>query len=293
MPLVVIVIGLVGLVPVRFMGWAQGLGELSTMLVAPVSHPLSRAGAWMSRAQTADDRSRQEAMLEEDRDRWKTLYQREQDENRRLRERIRDLQAGLAVAAPVGVRQITAPVVGRSASLSSDAMTIRAGKRSGVTEGSVAVVGGVQLVGRVDEVGERVSRVIPLTDRGAGIVQGVVLLEVDGSRTVACSLSAGEDGTLRGLLGALVNHSSGRSPTPLNEGEIAPGQEVRVLDSEGWPASAQMLVIGTVVEVRPVPDSPLRREVVVKPAVELSRIAEVVVRIPLGADEQNDGEGGG
>ena len=79
------------------------------------------------------------------------------------------------------------------------------------------------------------------------------------------------DGTLRG--DAAYDPQDPDAAT-----RIAVGQVVRLDDGE-WPASAQMLVLGTVEAVEPAPDSPLRPVVIVRPTVALDRVTEVIVRV--------------
>ena len=52
------------------------------------------------------------------------------------------------------------------------------------------------------------------------------------------------------------------------------------LQDPNWPASAQMLIIGKIVRVEPKPTEPLRQVITVRPVYDLSRLGEVVVRIP-------------
>jgi hypothetical protein len=61
------------------------------------------------------------------------------------------------------------------------------------------------------------------------------------------------------------------------------GQIVRLSD-DGWPRSAQALIVGRVVSVGPKPSSPLRLVVTVRPEYDLRRLSQVILLTPGDAD---------
>ena len=279
------------LLPARWTRWLDGARELATTVVAPVSHPVASLGAWLRPAVANNDLSRLEVQLEAELNQWRRQYLRVSEENQRLRALIRDLQDGTAVAPTVPVRQLSVPVIARSAAQGGRVLTVRAGSASGVVPGTVAVVDGVHLVGAVREVGARISTIVPVTDISAGLIQGVVMLDDAGGLVMGCSLNPVGDGTLRGPVGVLGGVGAGNDEDDQSLADrLQPGQIVRLLDRAGWPESAQMLVLGRLESVEQADDSRLRRVIVVRPVVAIHRASEVVLRIPLGA---GTGEGDG
>ena len=74
---------------------------------------------------------------------------------------------------------------------------------------------------------------------------------------------------------------------------LQPGVEV-VLDDPAWPESAQMFTIGIVERVEQDENQPLRSVIVVRPrdGLELRRVREVVLRVPVDLDEDPSDEAG-
>ncbi|MEM7623131.1 MAG: rod shape-determining protein MreC [Planctomycetota bacterium] len=164
--------------PVRFLGWTDGLGHLLATVLAPVSHPMVVVSTWLAPADRggaagglagngrltgdAAELAEQVRVLEQ-------AWLREIEENRRLRARLDELQAGRAFNEEIRVRLGAYPVIGSSSDPTSAAMRVRAGSGDGVTvRSTVATTAGTQLVGRVIDVGSSVSTVVPITDPGAG-----------------------------------------------------------------------------------------------------------------------------
>ncbi|MEM7756316.1 MAG: rod shape-determining protein MreC [Planctomycetota bacterium] len=282
MSVVVLALLVLSITPVRFLGWVELAGHLPQTLVVPISHPMTAVGRWFTPARRVidDDRVRQ---LELENDRLTGLYLQQIRQTERYRTLAETLQRGRSLGTDVPVALATVPVVGVSSDASSSLLTVRAGTRDGVTRNTVATVDAVQLVGKVDDARTRTSTVRPITDPSVAQVQGLVMLTDLGSEGLACVLRPTGDGRLRGDLEYL-------SPTPdrPTAPEVTVGMTVR-LDDPSWPAGAQMLVLGTVERVEPSDDSPLRRVVIVKPTVDLRRVSEVVLRIPVDTGDDQDG----
>lgn len=278
-----VALAITALLPSRFLGWAGWFGTLAQTLAAPISHPVTRFARWVApaapRIPGEDAPSRAWRLRAEE---FETLYLRERAENQALLQQISDLQSGLELNPGLGVRQVATPVIGASADLSSGLLAIRAPRGSGITPGStLAVVEGVQLLGRVDSVRALIAQIRPITDRSAGRVEGAVVLgSFPDSPRLRCSLTPRGDGSLSGPVedpGSAVAQSA----------ILAVGQRVRLVD-RSWPESAQELILGEVAAIEPNPEQPLRRMVVVRPLVELARVSEVVLRIPVARDGRPD-----
>jgi len=262
---------LLGLAPMRYTGWVSWIAEPVVRLIAPLSGPVASVTRWATRPSAADLGERDIARLIEDRDLAIQRHLRERALNAELRRRIEDLNAAIALNPDLAARQVTAPVIARASDPSSTVLTVRAGSDLGVGLRDVVTVRGVQLVGRVARVTGGTAYVTPITDEAsADSLRAVVMLESDVG--LACLLTPTGEGTLAGD----VEDARGPDGEPI--GEPAEGMTVRLLDHDYWPSHAQMLVVGTVERVASAPDQPLRKRVVVRPTVDLTRVGEVTVR---------------
>jgi hypothetical protein len=275
-PLVVaaLLLCVLGLLPLRWTGWIGWFGDLAWRVVAPVSHPISEMARWVSPGGDLVLSDQPEAVLASELELTRQALLRERADNDRLRALIEDLQRGFSVDLSSPVRPLARPVIGNPSDLAGGVLMVRAGRDDGVTTNTVVTFDGMQLVGRVERVLGSVCEVRPITAKRSGRLDGLVMLEADGSVTLACSLTPNGDGTLSGPV---------MEPAALATGpQLALGQDVRLLGRDGsWPTSAQMLLIGRVVSIDPAPGQPLRRWVTVEPLVELRTISQAVLRIPL------------
>ncbi|KAA0216728.1 MAG: hypothetical protein DYG94_13080 [Leptolyngbya sp. PLA3] len=274
LPLTVFTLCVVALIPLRFLEWLNPLSGLAMRVIAPISHPVSEVSRWVVPGRVDPLTDAPEQVLAEELERTRQAYLREKVENDRLRTVIEDLQRGFALGARSDVRPLTASVVGNPSDLSSGTLLVRAGSGAGVNAHTVATFQGTQLVGRVVRVLGAVSEVRPITARRAGRIDGAVMLAPDGSQMLACSLTPTDDQMLSGP----VTEPDVADPAH----PLAVGQDVRLRTTDGsWPDSAQMLLIGRIVEIQPAPGQSLRRWIVVKPLADLQAISQVVLRIPL------------
>ena len=282
MPVAVVFLLVTAVLPARATRWVDGLSQLALAAVTPISHPMAVVSRWLAPA----DRTATSGELEEARqraERFEFLWRRERGEVERLRAIVEDLQSGRSFDTSVPVELAAFPVVGVSSDPTSAALRIRAGRSDGLVEMStVATTGGTQLVGRVVEVGATLSIVLPINDPGSSqVIFGEVVVDGDAlgsegiSRTLRCALTEVASGRLIG--DAEVLDATPERPNPPRP---APGMVVRLSDS-AWPASAQQLVIGVIEEVTPDEEQPLRPRIAVRPTVQLRRVGEVVLRIPV------------
>ncbi|MCB9846555.1 MAG: hypothetical protein H6811_11300 [Phycisphaeraceae bacterium] len=256
--------------PIRYTAWVGWFGDLATRLIAPISHPVLQLVRWVSPARVREDPPEQRLKLE-DAARFQALYLRAARENAALRERVRDLQNGVALNPDPDVSLLTASVIGISTDLSRLLLRTRIGTEAGVQPRTVATVRGVQLLGRVVHAARGLSEIRPLTDDGADTVLGRVVLTEDG-QGLLCTLEPDGAGNLRGAV-----EDPGQRPD-LPAIEIEPGLLVR-LDDDAWPRHAQMLELGRVTRVDRAEDQPLRRIITVRPAMDLSRVSDIELRI--------------
>ncbi|MFO0833107.1 MAG: rod shape-determining protein MreC [Phycisphaerales bacterium] len=264
-------------VPMRWQGWVTALGGLTQTLVAPVSGPVTHLVRWVAPAAPPRPTDEHYASLEQENQQLRTQVFAQTQENQRLREQL----AQLRVVVPSGnanVDFLPTQVVGASSDLAGQAVVLRAGSRDGVQVGDVVTTDFVQVMGRVCSVTARTSTVLPITADRAEEMEAVVL---SSPTTVRCRLAPIGGGLLRGDLEDKRDPQSGKPIEP------SVGDEVRLNDPTRWPASAQMLVLGTVQGVEPSPKQPLRKVVVVRPTVpDLSKVAEAVLRVAPGSARQ-------
>lgn len=271
----ILVLLVMGLLPIRLTAWAGWFGDLLTTLTAPVSDPAARISRWLSPAAPRTAQPEQIRLLEREREELLRLYRLEREEVTRLRTLIADLQAGAALYPEAKVRQILAPVIASSSDRSSTVIRVRAGRSSGVDRGSVATTAGVQLVGRVQSVSERICDIVPITDAGAGPITGMILLDAT-SAGPTCLLKPTGTGTLSGPVEDMTGIAPRRG--------IEPGMRI-LLQDPTWPRAAQMLLIGIVESAEPAPNQPLRTVVTVRPTLRLDRVGEIVLRTSPGGED--------
>lgn len=277
-----VVLFLLSVVPMRFTRWTTGFADVALTVSAPVSNAVRWVADPLTRPfrRTADPE-----LAEQYKQELEVARQRALDLELKVRELERlvfELQRGADLTPELGVRQLVAPVIGRFSEASSAALQVRAGASRGVVENSVAVVEGLQLLGKVERVTSAWCVVRPITDDAAGGIMALVMTDRSLDSGIQCRLEPAGGGLLKGPA-TWVYDETRRAPV-----EITVGMTVRLRD-ETWPRSAQMLIVGEVVEVSPAPDEPTRTVITVAPTVPLQRVSEVVLRVPI--DPQGTGEG--
>lgn len=274
------VLVVLGLLPPKAIGWLGWMDGTATFVFSPVQHPLGWMVKWFEgskergEAKEPDaEKTRQIAQLQ-----FELLN--EQDQNDRLRQQIMDLQRGLALNPDVP-RQVFAPIIGGSADLSSGVLTAKAGEREGIEVGSVAVAGGVNLVGRVTKVSGRTCLILPITrkSKATQYIRAVVMLN-ETERGPQCDLATTGSGT---LVGTMMDRIGNQTYSAV---DIQAGMIVRLADTT-WPGSSQMLVVGEVKSIEMEPTG--HRKIVVEPRLRLDRVSEVWLRVTGGEDKAGGG----
>jgi hypothetical protein len=263
---------LLAIAPPSWVRWSDALANPGQTLLAPVRAPVNRLFS-LSPMAGVDPRTIDAATIRQQCDEYLTALKRSEVENETLRQKIAELQRGIELNPGLALRQYTAQVIGHASDLSSDALNVRAGKRQGVEGRAVAVARGVHLVGRVASVQDRTCTVTAITDRSFSGLRGVVMVN-DTLAGPECYLEKAR------RAGQLVFTLEDREITDPASGRpfiVGPGQTVRVKDPT-WPMPAQMLIIGKVVSVEPKPESPLRRIVIVRPELDVTRVSELTLR---------------
>lgn len=276
---------LMAVTPAWMSRWVGNLNGPLTTLLGPVTHPVRSLVLFLRGPEGAPDWQNPalaQIKLQLDESNLELQQSRRQIDD--LRKQIMDLSRGMELVPTVRVKQIPGvPVIG-GAGDAAGLVSVRAGKREGVEPNAVAVVRGVHLVGRVRRVDDRVSSVQSILDRSIGLIAGVVMLD-DVRVGPICPLEA--DGT-GALVGRLQHTDDPNNPSP----QVTAGMLVRLQDS-AWPETAQMLILGRVERVEPMPKQPLRMVVTVRPEYHLDRASEVTLRMADRAEASPVGRTGG
>lgn len=269
----VALLGAFALLPARWSVWLGGVREPVLAVLTPAAAPARWVGRMIrparDRASLSDPGV---AEIERERDHFQMLWRQSEQKVGDLEKLVTELQQGRVLHAGLDLVQVVAPIVGAATDLTDGALQARGGRDRGVTKNTVAVVEGVQLVGRVVEVHATTCFIRPVTmwSPSSRAVYFRAVVDVGQSAPVAglpmCQLTAQSDGTLRGELDADARG-------------VEVGQIVRLRDP-AWPPAAQMKVLGRVVEVKPKETQPLRKMVTVKPDLDLRRVSQVVLYTP-------------
>lgn len=270
-PGVVFFLIVMSLSPLKWVRWVEPFGNITTAVLTPGSAVVSIGSRWLLPKRKQEGQTDLEKTLLEEVEHYKTLYLRGKQQTEKLQRQIEELQRGQAIYTELPVRQMLVPVVGTSSDLSSGLLRIRGGESLGITpENTVAVAGGLQIVGRLSDVTGATSLVQPITSKGAGKIAGKLMVDEPNGVGLMCLLEPLGDGRLRGQVESPA--SGAQAPAP------EAGQTVRLSDDR-WPASSQMFILGKVESVEQDPASPLRTVITVVPTVNIERLSEVTLRI--------------
>jgi hypothetical protein len=258
------------LMPVRYLGWVTWIADGPvTLCTAPIERTLGLVvNRFVDRRENDGADSTQNNALVARVQQLEFELLNQQSENEKLRAQVAEYQLGLSLNPDVP-RQLFARIIGGGADLSAGIIKAKAGSNEGVEVGSVAVVKGVNLVGRVARVESRFCFILPITERASGRIEGLIMLG-DKESGPACSLTPSGAGALQGPVIYPADQ-------PQVIAAIRPGLLVRLADGR-WPASSQMLVLGLIDRVDLATNQ--RQIVTVRPVVPLDRVPEVVLRIP-------------
>lgn len=253
--------------------WAAYLRDPVETIVGPIQATLSRLVRQRPERTAGPGGPADEALLRE-LDEYKLRYHQLTMEVDRLNRQIADLSRGAAIMRDLPVRQLAAAVIGSGSDPTDTTLKVRAGSREGVVVNSVAVVGGVHLIGRVVDVRRLECFIRPITDRASDLIQGSIYL-TDDIKGPLCALRPTGQGTLRGDVEFQPDPTD---PAAGGTGgaEIKPGMTVR-LEDDNWPPHAWALVIGLVEEVEVLDNQ--RRRITVRPVYRPDRVSQVTLRV--------------
>lgn len=275
--------------PPRWLGVSGWMALPVQFAIQPAQQKLGSAVNWVrGRDKLPSGVTPGMAEMEKQRDLLAFQLRQAEEQIKELRRVISEISHSVEINPGQAIKLITAQVIGGPADLSSKALTVKAGRAQRVEVGSVAVQHAVHLVGRVASVTERTCTVVPITDRSQRggdqqmFLDCVIMIDME-RRGPMCQLKPIEHGKLQGLVmadPALRDPTTGATPA------IAVGMTVRLKDGK-WAPSAQMLIVGKITAIEPLPNQPLRQQVTVEPEYPPERATEVMIRQLVVEDAPN------
>lgn len=220
----------------------------------------------------------------------RTRYLQLENENRQLRAQIESLQKGVQVFGDLGTPRVVAASLGLRGSmlqLRTDHVAPQPDGLSPIGNGSVVVLEGVNLVGRVVTPGAKVTLAQLVADASGPEIRGVVRPREGGQETTDTSgqpeygvkLLPTDGGRLTGSV-YLITKEKGGAGKRLDP--VQPGARVRLADPN-WPRFAQMLILGEVESVSTAQND--RQVVTVRPMYDVRELAgaefTILIQPPL------------
>ena len=280
-PLIItsLVVLVLAFLPTRWLlPWTGDLGSIIALPLTPLGHA---AGSALALVRPVDedplpDPAEVNRIIEE-RDAYRGRWHAGRLQIERLENELAQLQGARQRGIGTDWTPRNATVVGHQLGGGGGPLRLNLGRRQGVTEGTIAVVNGDRLVGRVaGGVAQLSSVLIPI-----GSVSTDSRHDFQARILPAGSDDLGADDGVRINLrstgeGRLVGMVERNSRT---ESSIQPGHEVRMGSDPAWPATAWAMLVGTVVAVEPIDEQPLRLRVTVRRIVEPERLLGVTLKI--------------
>ncbi len=269
------------LTPTRWSGWVTGFNGPIMTALAPVTWPWAELSRRLRHGpRGVDDLPAELAEKQRQVEFWRAEALASQHRVTQLEATIQALQQGVPLGGRAGYRVLEAARVGSD--VTNGTITVRRGSNHAVVAGTVAVpvTSPQHLLGVVTQTGPMVSTVHLINDPRIepNLIEVVFLADNAASAQQVsaaprCQLKAERDGTLSGEIGA-------EAANAIVEGSLA------FLSDSHWPRPAQMLIVGRVTLIKPT-DDPLWRRIIIRPDLDLARVAGVILRIP--ADEASSG----
>ncbi len=267
------VLGVVGLLslgaPTRYLRWVNDLAAVVRLPTVPFALAGTKLQVWLRGSDDAPLGAEHDlAHYRSEMHNYLALYHAERLRARALQERIEQLERTRIEGGNVEFKPVTASIVGRNTQSGGEVFELNVGS-STVQPNAVAVYDGSHLIGRISAVHPLTSLLIPITDPAIGPLQAAITPEgADDERALADQtltlLTARGDGTLEG------------------EVEREAGVMVRdfvLLDDPTWPRTGRAMIIGRVISVESIEESPLRQRIVVQPSYLASRLSSVTVKV--------------
>ena len=277
--LVSLAVLVLALLPTRWLaGWTADVGAIVALPLTPLRHAASGAVAWVRPEKfTEEYDSGTLDRLEVERDTYRGRWHASRLKVEELERELQQLQQARSVGGETKWTPRTAQVVRHNPAGVGGVLSLNIGSRHGVAGGTVAVVDGDRLVGRVaDDPAVLTSLLIPLGSAGDMASQ-----EID-----ARILPFDDDvrsGDPQGIGHRIILQVSPNSND--FEGLVERRVDVKVNDpvrlgmDQAWHQTAWGMLIGTVIRIEMVPSQPLRKRIVVRRTAEPQRLVAVTLKI--------------
>jgi len=254
-------------------GWwedrTREVGRLARAPVVPFSHGLSFIGGKLHVEPPPVDTGPRDdeawERLAEELELVRRQHLAERERVRQLEEQLAQLQNLPPETIRYASTRFIAHVAMRSPAGPDSIVTLKLprSRAEAAREGSIVVYAGVHLLGRiVPPSSHATASVLPITNEKTGFLLARFFVEDDERGDDRVSLEPDDAGRFT---------ASVRGSLP-----IEPGDQARLVD-ESWPRTAQMMVIGEVVDVEQDDDEPLRNIVTIRPRFDLAQLAYATV----------------
>ena len=270
--------------PTRWLaGWTADVGAIVALPLTPLRHAASGAVSWVRPEKFIQDYdSGTLDRLEVERDTYRGRWHASRLKVEELERQLQQLQQARSVGGESNWTPRTAQVVRHNPGGAGGVLSLNIGSRHGVATGTVAVVDGDRLVGRVAESpAVLTSLLIPLGATGDMASEDLHarILPADEAGIPSELQSVGQPIRLQSVAG-----SDDFEGLVERRVDVAVGDPVRLGMDQAWHQTAWGMLIGTVSRIEMVPSQPLRKRVVVKPAATPQRLAAVTLKIEGSSD---------
>ena len=275
------VVVLLAFLPTRWLvPWTSDVGSIIALPLTPLGHAAGSALAFVRppSGQELPSEGELNRILDE-RDAYRGRWHAARLQVEQLELELAQLQNARS-APELGVSADWSPrnaaVVRHTPGGHGGLLRLNAGIRHGVTAGTVAVVDGDQLVGRVaDGVGQLSSVLIPIGSTSDDTSNDLLarIQPMDDTLAVDDGVSIRLKPIGGGLLQGLVARDPGQTAV------VQPGQAVRLARDRAWQQTAWGMLIGTVVRVEASDETPLRERITVQRTILPERLPTVTLKI--------------
>ena len=290
-PLVIttIIVVVLSLLPTRWLvPWTSDIGSILALPLTPLGHAAGSAMAFVRPSSDPDLPSLAELdRILEERDAYRGRWHAARLQVEQLELELAQLQRARN-APELGVTTEwtprTATVVRHTPGGQGGLLRLNAGSRQGVRQGTVAVVDGDQLVGRIaGGVGQLSSTLIPIGSISEGTGNDLLarIYPLDGVNEQSVGVSIRMRPVGRGLMQGLVAREPGQSSN------VQIGQPVRLARDPAWDDTAWGMQIGTVLGVEASEETPLRERITVLRTVLPERLLSVTLKLKDPTDDSS------
>lgn len=276
-----LVVLVLSLMPTRWLvPWTADVGSIVSLPLTPLGHAAGSVLAFVRPPSTEElpDASELDRVLAE-RDAFRGRWHAARLHVEQLEGELTQLQGARARGVGGDWTPRIAAVVRHSPARSGGLLSLNIGRRQGVNAGTVAVIDGDRLVGRVAlDVAKLSSVLIPIGTMGDAYgrdLRARILPAGDEAIAADQGVSIRLEPIGGGLLAGLLERGSG----------VRVGDLVRMGADPAWQSTAWGMLIGSVLRIEPTPQQPLRERIVVERAVDPDRLPLVTLKLERAASE--------